>query len=98
MPRTRIDAAALRDRARLLGERGPPQPSAVVSIDRRLLLVLRDLVRADAVVFNDLAPETESHWGFSHTLTEHELSQSNDADDRFHEQFWSSSCSLPDRT
>jgi DNA-binding CsgD family transcriptional regulator len=93
---TSIDFSALPELMRTLN--GPPavQPREHVAIHSAVLLALRELMRADAVIFNDLAPMRSASWAQSTTLA---ADNAPAADiDAFYRLFWSSPASHPDRS
>lgn len=99
MGRNGVDAAALRELTRLLTM--PPVQSigAPVVVDPVVLITLRELVPADEVVFNDLAPRRRSFWAESTSLCETSFPDDDCGEDvEFYEYFWRSDCSRPERT
>lgn len=99
MARNGVDAAALRELSRLLAL-PPDQPNgASVALDLAVLVTLGQLVPADLLVFNDLAPRRRGMWAGSCSIPDDELPDDGyDDDELFFDLYWDSDCSYPDRS
>ena len=98
MARTHVAAAPLRELMRALTIPAAPRPlGQPVAVDVAVLAALRQLLSADHVIFNDLAPRRRAQWAESHTQP-----SCDDPDDPdlevFYRHFWSAWCSHPDRS
>lgn len=98
MARTHVAAAPLRELMRALTIPAAPRPlGQPVAVDVGVLAALRQLLSADQVIFNDLAPRRRSQWAESHTQPS--CDESDDPDlEVFYRHFWSAWCSHPDRS
>jgi DNA-binding CsgD family transcriptional regulator len=103
-PRT-VDAEALRELVAQLTTPLRPRPAGrPVAVSSRILSLLADVVPADLVVFNDLAPRRQTEWAASDSLSDDESGEvagedgDPDPDDAFFDYFWTSPCSHPDRS
>jgi hypothetical protein len=76
----------------------PRPPGQPVAVDVAVLTALGQLIAADAVVFNDLAPRRRSFWAEASSLPEPDEPGDPDGDQVFYRHFWSASCSHPDRS
>jgi len=102
MARDMIDAVAVRELVRALT--APPVGGAPVVVPPAVLRTLGELVPADFVAFNDMAPRRRSDWAWSDTLSG-EAGGCGDGpppygeeDDPFFAAYWSAPCSYPDRS
>jgi DNA-binding CsgD family transcriptional regulator len=99
MARTHVAAAPLRELIRALTVPAPPRPlSQPVAVDVAVLAALGQLVPADQVIFNDLAPRRRSQWAESHTQPGCDEPDDPDGLEVFYRHFWSAPCSHPDRS
>ena len=99
MARSLISGAAVRELVELL--RMPTitqQVGAPVTLDREVLLRLRDLVPCDEVVYNDYLPSRHRSWAYADIANGTSAVNSAEADHVFFGHYWSSPCSHPDRT
>ena|SRR5215218_6241476 len=96
MARTHVAAGPLRELMGALSmppaPRPPGQPGVV---DVAVLAALGQLIAADAVIFNDLAPRRRSVWVEASSLPGCDQPDDPDALEVFYRHFWSASCSHP---
>jgi DNA-binding CsgD family transcriptional regulator len=99
MARTHVAAGPLRELMGALSMAPAPRPPGQpVAVDVAVLTALGQLIAADAVVFNDLAPRRRSFWAEASSLPEPDEPGDPDGDQVFYRHFWSASCSHPDRS
>ncbi len=76
-----------------------PGQALPVMVDRALLATLGELVSADVVVFNDLAPRRRSAWAFSYVMPDGDLPVSDGPPElNFYDHFWAAHSSYHDRS
>jgi DNA-binding CsgD family transcriptional regulator len=99
MARTTVDAAPLRTLVQSLTGPIPEQPAgSPVVIAPALLRMLAQLVPADFVVFNDMAPRRRAQWAGSDFEGDIGGYCSDEDGDPFFDLYWSAPCSHPERS